>query len=56
VRETFGKHFEENDEEMAVKWRRQFGQVEGIPNQDGVAFFSNLKNAPKIILVGLDIS
>ncbi|CAB3989649.1 Hypothetical predicted protein [Paramuricea clavata] len=41
---------------MAENCEDKFGQVERIRNQDGVAFFSNLKNAPKIILVGLDIS
>jgi hypothetical protein len=56
VRKTFGRNFEENDEEMAVKLTPKIRLGRRTFNQDGVAFFSNLKNAPKIILVGLDIS
>jgi len=48
---------DENDEEMVKNfWQAKYLVVEGSPNQDGVAFFPNLKYAKKIILVVLNIS
>jgi hypothetical protein len=56
VRETFGRHFEENDEEMAVKLRRQIrpGRRNSKPRWRRLLLQS--ENALKVTLVGLDIN
>jgi hypothetical protein len=56
VRETFGRHFEENDEEMAVKLRRQIrpGRRNSKPKWRRLLLQS--ENALKVTLVGLDIN
>jgi hypothetical protein len=56
VRETFGRHFEENDEEMAVELRRQIrpGRRNSKPRWRRLLLQS--ENALKVTLVGLDIN
>ena len=56
MRETFGRHFEENDEEMAVKLRRQIrpGRRNSKPRWRRLLLQS--ENALKVTLVGLDIN